>query len=226
MARSIQELEQLALYDGRFYMGTPKDWGPQQNHGVWVAGSEPSWKRKIGQVVGLMAESYGDYIRTTNNLTVNQASALEFSVVVRSNDPFPGAPASIYIGGVSVSGPLISIASSRRIACTWGTSLVSGNNVWRENVPFTVLVTRAPGNIGHLHINGIEVATGAVGSGIGTQFLYVGGAASNYTAQATIFACKYFNTHITSEEASLLYEHSRIQLQPGSPKRSGIMSVR
>jgi len=225
--RSFEQLVRTAEYDGRFYLNTIKDWGPRQNHGIWIAGLEPTLVRENGQVVGLRPMAYSQCIRTTNNVTVNQENTIEFSVKIHSDLPFPGAPGSVYLGGVGGSGPLLQILGINRIGVTWGVTLFStNNNVFKESVPCTILATRDSGDVGHLYADGVPVGEGNVGGGVGSgNVLSACGFTNLYTAVATTYSIRMLDTHVTPEEASLLYEHTRVQLA-GAKKKSGIMSVR
>ena len=89
------------------------------------------------------------------------------------------------------------------------------------------ICTRDASNIGYIYEAGRLDVSGAVGSDtFGSITIGIYNNFSQYQIDGLIYLVRVLRTHVTAEEASLLYEHARPLLTPGAPKRSGIVSVR
>jgi hypothetical protein len=92
--------------------------------------------------------------------------------------------------------------------------------------PMHVILTRDGSNNGHIYRDSIPVGTAAIGSNdLANEPLYIGN--DNVLGQpfdGWIYGIRIYDDLISSDEAALLFEYSRLKLWPGSPKRAGIMS--
>lgn len=219
--RSLQQLEALALFDGRFSLNSIRDWGPQGNHAQWIAGREPTFKRDVGQVVGLDFTASGQAI-SVPAFDTGQEYAFEFLARWRRNAGYEVANSRIMSMGVGAREVLVTNAG--QVEWTSGAWLLAPG-AFPQSEPAHALATRDNADNGTIYVNGVPVATGAVGANVGASIMYIGNrAAFNRTFDGIIFSVRVIGTHIDADEASLLYEHSRIQLWPGAQKRSGIVS--
>jgi len=214
--RGIRELLRLAVVDYRFYLGTIADYSGNGNDGVW-SGTDPVFRREVGGATGLDFTAAGQSISTPaiaipQEFTV--ASTFMARTIGENNEGRIFEQSTSTIRAHLAAGPVMTFDCGAAIS-----------PAITIDQPRHVVFTRDNADDGQSFIDSVPGATGAVGATVGTDVIVIGNrAALDRTFDGLIFAFLLLATHIDPDEAARLYEHSRIQLWPGAPKRSGIMS--
>lgn len=221
--RGIRELLRLALVDYRFYLGTIADYSGNGNDGAWIAGRMPEFKRTIGGVVGLEfggTGAAGTAIVTSADVDISGAFAWEVVFLARS----PGETGAARIVEHDGGGDKI-IYTTGAITVTFSCGAFLNLATYNTMQVYHLVCSRDDSDDGDQLVDSYSRATGAVGGNDGSSPLYIGNRSSfNRAFDGIIYSVRSFDDAIDPDEAARLYEHSRIQLWPGAPKRSGIMS--
>lgn len=216
--RSYNALLALREAEYHFYMRTYRDWSPNGYDGT-PNGNIPL-KRCIGQVVGTTPRAVGETVAVALSIAVDTAWSWEFSGFMR--DGSGGGNGRIFDDGTSA---LWYNEANDRISWTCGTPLNGTNGLIPSDQPIHLMGAKDAAGAGHLYVNGTPDVSGAVNvGGLGAATLLFDRAAADRNLICDCYLLRFFNTEIDPDEAAFLYEHSRIKLWPGAPKRSGIMS--
>jgi hypothetical protein len=216
--RSIRQLLNLALFDYRFYLGTIRDFSVNGNDAIWQAGMEPPPRRDIGGAVGLDFRLAGGMLITTPaGMTTAGEFAYEIMMRIRSAGD---ANAGRIMDPTDGNCTLRMNGNQFRIDC---------GAFW--NIPVTpprdlhLILTRDGADNGYAYYNGQPQGSAAVGGNdINAQIRIGNWAAGTRSFDGMFYSIRLHQDHIDADEAARLYEHSRIRLWPGAPKRSGIIS--
>jgi len=215
--RGIRELLALAVVDYRFYLGNINDYSGNGNDAIWQAGAEPEFRGEVGGAVGLDFPLGGGDLIATPAIAFAGPFAYEIMMYARST------------GGGGFGRVLDPVDGN----CTFRWN---GNNLRIEcgsfwNVAYTppgilhAIVTRDGSDDGFMYFDGVPQGTSPVGGDAVNAQVRIGNqAALNRAIDAVIYSVRILNDVVDPDEAARLYEHSRIQLWPGAPKRSGIIS--
>jgi len=225
--RGIRELEQLALYDGRPCLGSIVDYGPGGADGTWIAGHEPVFRREVGQVVGLEYRGNGEAFNT-GTITIAQEVSFEFTILCRGLGA--GGFGRLWEANAFTCAAYVQAGAPAgfvRLAINMGATIT--RDVVLDGRPCHVIITRDDGNLGRAYSDGVEVgAAAAIGGNVGATTVMIGNrfnaGAYDRSWDGLFFLTRIFGTKLDDDEVARLYEHSRIQLWPGAPKRSGIIS--
>lgn len=223
--RSIRELEALAVLDCRFHAGTFKNWSSSAV--TTTPMGTTGFSRTIGQVNAMRVDAQTKGCVT--DLAVPAASAFTIELMCRLAVPRQAWANTRLINTTGASVAVFYDDALKRFLVYSGTNLGTPNNSVYPGDLVHAVFTRNVGGTCVYHLRscrGYVTGSGNIGT-TGSTVLAIGNSsAGTLEAAGDYYVARYFPDEITSEEASLLYEHSRIQLQPGAPKRSGIMSVR
>ena len=217
MTRNINDIMRTALYDGRFYKGTIKDFGPLGNDASFS--SPPPILQKTGKSIKEACFSDAPQDGQAIVVPVILAGTFTIEMIIRIAKVSSGQER--FFEAINIAARLHSGGSNIYWEC--GVGLFRAGMTY----PFEahIIFTRDASNDGYIYENGILKVSGAVGSDDSTGSLYLGsGRSLTHHIDGNIAIASVYDTHITAEEASLLYEHSRILIAPGSTKRSGIIS--
>ena len=227
--RSVKQLEALATLDVRPYLGTVKDWSPNNFAPVWGA-SSPAFRRFNGQINGLAYTAAANVVSYAN-VPINADVAIEFLTWLYGPET-PGVPGNLgrifehptggnkYIATYDTGG---TVSFECYLGANFNDPLNNPTVVWRQK-PIYMIYTRTGGTT-YRYVDGSLMNSGNAGASTGISTLYLGNRAGlNNALNGLLFLFRLFDTHLSADEAARLYEHSRVQLWPGAPKRSGIVS--
>lgn len=219
MARTLRQIDDLAIYDGRYYKDTIRDFGNAGNNATWVSTREPSFKAGNEHLTGLSFESIGKVIALPT-LAVTQEFSFEVVFKWRRDSGLDVTNARI----IALTSPerYLGVTSSGDIEIFAG-SLFAAFGVTQRNIPAHVIATRNSSNATTIFVNGRPVKSDGAGSNSGSSAGTVGNrAAYNRTLDGVVYHARVINAYLAADEAAMLYERSRPLLSPGSPRRSGI----
>jgi len=224
--RSVTTLLNTAcVFDVRPHTGSAKDWSTGGHVPSWTGGAnDPTFKRGVGQVVGLDFKS-PQGLSYTGALTGPTSFAFEATMLLRSL----GAGVSMLWNAAPV-GPsgIYTNVGDARLGVWFGSVIYTrapAAGGWTINgIPYHVVLSVVSGT-GTIHVNGAFDVSGAVGANVPTTIVLgnsAPGAGNGMDGQ--LYQARIFNTSIDPDEALALYESSRVRLWPGAQKRSGITS--
>lgn len=219
--RSINQLLETALYDGRFYLGTIKDFGPNGNDATFPVGESPIFRRDNRQLVGLQCQVDDEHILLPS-ITLGSETTFEFVTTVLDTSGVDN----------NFGHPWQQNAEERRMyfRSTFEFVVKLGNiltvlNFWSEGEQLHVVVTRDSGGTTYVYKSGVPFDSGDAGTDTATDMSYVLNRLDKDRAlDGTMPLFRWLDTYVAPDEAALLYEHARPILEPGAIKRSGIVS--
>lgn len=218
----LAELKQLELFIHRYHLGTIRDRSDHGYDGSWVGGSEPRFSRDFAQVRGLSFGEAGPEFIEVANVPFDADGDFSIEVLFFARSAGGASFGRIFAhsaGGVKelyINGP------GGDLLFNCGSSLITSKGSFIGAVQH-VIVSRAS-NVGYVFQNGRLIDTGTVGSNYGTGTLNIGSSFAN-NFDGLIYLFRMLDTRVAEDEASLLYERSRVLLLPGAQRRSGIVSA-
>jgi len=220
--RGVQELLRTLEAEYRYFLGSFVDYGPEGHDGVPAGGI--SFNRVIGQVVGVSPRTAGQIVDVVLTIANNTAWSWEYSGVMY--EPSGGGFGRIF-EGVAPGGGAVAVYrtdATDRISWNSGAVLNGSAGLAAPGQPLHLIGTKDAAGTGSFYRDGIFDLSGAVGTlGIDTLRIF-DRAGLDRNLPNDCYVLRFYNTQLSADEAARLYEHSRIQLWPGAPKRSGIIS--
>ena len=218
----MQELLALTTMDLRFYLGTYTDYSTA---GQTATPSGLVFNRLTGQVVSVATRETDDILNTTCDVAID--TAFSFEVTIRQFVDGSNIGARVWANGNTTPYVYYDSTNDRY---TWDTSaglVNTGNGSAYVGDVVHLAGTRSATGTTTLYLRstrGYVVAAAALSAEAITNMSLFNRPLFNREAPSDCSLFRVFSDVLTEEEVARLYAHSRIQLWPGAPKRSGIVS--